>query len=189
MENKNRTSKNRTKKIVATGMLGAIAYMLMLINPPVFADFLRLDIGDIPALVGAFAYGPIVGVVVEIVKNTLDYLFKGSPTGIPIGHLANLTAGLLYVLPVYFVYRKFSSKTGLIIAFITGIVMTTAFMSLLNYYYFLPLYAKYLGLNPDSFGQMIKYIMKTIVPFNLVKGTIDSIVFYMLFPKLSKWFK
>lgn len=189
MEKKYETSKNKTTKIVATGMLGAIAYMLMLINPPVFADFLRLDIGDIPALVGTFAYGPFVGIVVEVVKNTLDYLFKGSLTGFPIGHLANLTAGLLYVLPVYFVYKKFPNKTGLIIACISGIVMTTTFMSLLNYYYFLPMYAKFLGLNPDSFGQMVKYIMKTIVPFNILKGTIDSIVFCLLFPKLSKWFK
>lgn len=181
--------KNRTKKLVVTGMLGTIAFLLMMLNLPVFTDFLKLDIGDIPALVGAFAYGPVVGIVVEIMKNMLDYLFKGSTTGIPIGHLANLTAGLLYVLPIYFVYKKLPSKTGLVIACLTGILLTTTFMSIFNYYYFLPLYAKYLNLNPDSFGQMFEYIIKTIVPFNVLKGTANSFVFYMIHPKLKNWFK
>jgi riboflavin transporter FmnP len=181
--------KNRTKKLVVTGMLGTIAFLLMMLNLPVFTDFLKLDIGDIPALVGAFAYGPVVGIVVEIMKNMLDYLFKGSTTGIPIGHLANLTAGLLYVLPIYFVYKKFPSKTGLVIACLTGILLTTTFMSIFNYYYFLPLYAKYLNLNPESFGQMFEYIIKIIVPFNVLKGTVNSLVFFMIHPKLKKWFK
>ena len=182
-------NKNRTKKIVLTGMLGAIAFLLMFINIPVFASFLKMDIGDIPALVGTFIYGPFVGFTVEFLKNTLDYLFKGSETGIPIGHIANLTAGLLYVLPVYFIYKRIPSKKGLVIACITGILLTTLFISIFNYYYFLPLYAKFLNLNPDSFGQMFKYIIKTIAPFNILKGTINSIIFFMLYPRLKKWFK
>lgn len=181
--------KNRTKKLVVTGMLGTIAFMLMFINFPIFADFLKLDIGDVPALVGTFAYGPIAGVMVEFLKNTLDYLFKGSPTGIPIGHFANLTAGLLYVLPVYFVYKKFPNKRGLLIACITGVFLTTVFMSIFNYYYFWPQYAKYAGLNPKSFGKMFEYIFYMIIPFNIIKGTANSIVFYMIHPRLKSWIK
>lgn len=179
---------NRTKKIIFTGMMGAIAFLLTFIFFP-FTNFLKLDVADIPALVGTFVYGPIIGFAIEFLKNVLDYLFKGSDTGIPIGHIANLTAGLLYVLPIYFVYKKIPSKKGLLIACIIGVLSMTVFMSILNYYYYWPMYAKLSGLNPNSFGPMFDYLAKIIVPFNLLKGTITSIVFFVLYPRLKKIFK
>ncbi len=176
---------NRTSKLVMIGMLSALSVLLMFINPPIFADFLKLDLGDIPALIGTLLFGPLTGIAIEFLKNVIDFFIKGSPTGIPIGHIANFTAGVLFLLPVYFIYQKFHTNKGLIFACVVGTLTMTAFMVFLNYTYFLPAYAKAQGFDPLEMGELFSYMATTIIPFNLLKGAIDSAVLYLLYPRLK----
>ena len=59
-----------TRKVVVTGMFSAIASVLMLFDFPLpFAPgFYELDFSELPVLVGAFAFGPTAGVMMEFVK-------------------------------------------------------------------------------------------------------------------------
>lgn len=100
------------KAFVAIGMLSAIAYVLMLLNfpMPMFPTWLKIDFSDVPALVGAIIMGPAAGVLIELIKNLLDIISTGSESGIPVGHIANFTTGLLFILPTYFVYKRYNRK-------------------------------------------------------------------------------
>ena len=70
-----------TRSLVVTAMLSAVAFVLMFIEVPIpmlIPSFVKLDISDLPALLGSFALGPVYGVVVELIKNLLHILIKGT---------------------------------------------------------------------------------------------------------------
>ena len=59
--------KFKTDKIIKTAALAAIAYILQVIGS--FAGlkvggFLEVEISDYPAIIGAFALGPVYGVLI-----------------------------------------------------------------------------------------------------------------------------
>jgi len=63
---------------------------------------------------------------------------------------------------------------------LVGIVSLTIFAALFNYFVFIPLYAP--GLLQ---GGAVKYIIATIVPFNLIKGIIICVVTFILYKYIS----
>ncbi|MBA4537325.1 ECF transporter S component [Bacillus aquiflavi] len=177
------------KAFTAVGMLSSIAYVLMILNFPIppFPVFLEIDFSDIPALIAALIYGPAAGILVEIIKNILDYFMKGSPTGVPVGHIANVIAGITYILPTYYIYRKFKSKKGMTIGLMAGTIIMAIFMSVLNYYVILPAYTLFLNAQAMSAPETRQMVVGAILPFNIVKGFFITIVFMLLFNKLSNW--
>ena len=100
--------RNRLRVMVAVAMLSSIAYVLMLLNFPIppFPAFLKIDFSDLPALIGALVFGPMAGIMIELLKNVLDYFMTGSETGIPVGHFANFMSGIIFILPTYYVIIK-----------------------------------------------------------------------------------
>ena len=181
-----RMKKQDLKMFVGIGMFGSIAFILMLLNFPLppFPSFLNVDLSDVPALLAAIIFGPVAGILVELVKNVLDFVITGSETGIPIGHIANFVAGVTFVLPTYYIYNKMSSKKGLIIGLVTSTICMAIFMSFMNFYVFLPAYGMLGG-----FGAQIKYVAAVILPFNIIKGLMMSVVFVLLFSRLRVWIK
>lgn len=60
----------------------------------------------------ALIFGPMAGILVEFIKNLLDLVMTGTLTAVPVGHIANFIAGILFVLPTYYVFKKINSKKG-----------------------------------------------------------------------------
>ncbi|MDE3839439.1 riboflavin transporter FmnP [Bacillus methanolicus] len=181
--------KLNTKTLVTVGMLSTIAYVLMLLNFPIppFPSFLLIDFSDIPALIAALVFGPAAGILVELIKNILDYLMKGSPTGVPVGHIANFAAGIIFILPTWFVYNKLKTKKGMTIALVTGTFVMAVLMSILNYFFILPAYTFFLNAPAMSAPETRQLIVTAILPFNIVKGLLLSIVFMLIFSRLQSW--
>ena len=164
---------SKIQKMVKIGILGAIGYVLMILNFPFpgFPAFLQIDFSDVPALIAALVMGPMAGIMVELLKNILDFMMTGSETGIPVGHFANFIGGVSFILPVYYLYKKTGSKKGMIIGLIGGTIILAGFMSIMNYYVLLPVYSKLLGWNMSG-PEIRAYITAAIIPFNLIKGSI-----------------
>jgi riboflavin transporter len=181
--------KNNVRKLVSIAMLSSIAYILMFLNFPVppFPAFLKIDFSDLPALIGAIIFGPMAGVLIELMKNVLDYFIKGSETGVPVGHIANFLAGLLYILPIYYVYNKVKSKKGMTVALVLGSFVMAVVMSILNYLVILPAYTFFLGMPAMSGPEVRQYIVAGILPFNLIKGIAMSVLFMLLFTRMGTW--
>ena len=176
--------KLNVKALVSIGMLSSIAYLLMLLNFPLppFPNFLFVDFSDIPALIAALIFGPIAGILVEFFKNVLNYIATGSQTGIPVGHIANFVAGILFILPTYFIYNKLKTKKGMTIALILGTLIMAVMMSILNYILILPAYTALL-----HFPDMRNLVIPFILPFNIIKGVIMSALFMLLFIRMQTW--
>jgi len=173
----------KLRKLIAIGMLGAISFILMLFNFPLppFPAFLQVDFSDIPALMATLIMGPMAGIIVELLKNFLDWVFSGSPTGVPVGHLANFATSILFILPVYFVYRRLLNAKGLTLGLVVGTVTMAVGMSLLNYILFLPMYTYFLGMEKVTGPALYNMIVLGILPFNLVKGILLMALTLLLF--------
>ncbi|WP_338470131.1 ECF transporter S component [Niallia sp. XMNu-256] len=182
----------RSKKIrvmVSVAMLSSFAYVLMLLNFPIppFPNFLKIDFSDLPALIGTLVYGPMAGIVIELLKNVLDYFMTGSETGIPVGHFANFVSGILFILPTYYVYNKIKTKKGMTFGLIIGTILMAGIMSVLNYFILLPAYTFLLNWPAMSGPEIRSYIVAGVLPFNIIKGIAMSLVFLFLFSKMGNW--
>lgn len=89
---------NKTNKLIKISLLSAIALILMYFDFPVIPIFpwLKIDLSDIPALLGTFGFGPLAGVIIELMKNLLYFFIKGSSVA---GIMANFIVGSALVLP------------------------------------------------------------------------------------------
>jgi riboflavin transporter FmnP len=179
-------SKFNVRTLVTIGMLSSISFILMLFNFPLpyLPPFLEIDFSDVPALIATITMGPVAGIIVEIIKNILDWLFKGAETGIPVGHMANLVTSLLFILPVYYIYKRVASSKGLFIGLLVGTISMAIGMSLLNYAVFLPMYTYFLGMGTFDYKEMI---VLGILPFNLIKGILLMVVMMMIYRTMRKW--
>lgn len=181
--------KMNLKTFVAVGMLSSLAYVLMLIKFPLptFPAYLTVDFSDIPALIAALLFGPVAAIVVEFIKNLIDYLMIGSEAGLPIGNLANFLAGILFVLPTYFIYNRLKTKKGMTVSLIVGTIFMAVLMSFLNYIAILPAYIFLLGWDPMTTAEIRKFAVALILPFNILKGIIITGLFMLLFSRMKAW--
>ncbi|KAA0549248.1 ECF transporter S component [Bacillus sp. BGMRC 2118] len=179
-----KTERFNVRTLVSIGMLSSISYLLMLLNfpLPLFPNFLFIDFSDIPALIATIMFGPLAGIIVVLLKNVINFLMLGSPTGVPVGHIANFLAGTIFILPTYFVYKKIGEKKGLMIALGVGTIVMSVVMSILNYFLILPAYTYFLQA-PD----MRNLVVPAIFPFNLIKGVLMSSVFILVFVRIKGW--
>lgn len=178
------------KWLVTVGMLSSIACVLMLLEfpLPLLPTFLKVDFSDVPALFAAIVSGPLAGVVVQLLKNTINYLMTGSETGIPIGHFSNFISGISFILPAYFIYQKYRTKKAMAYGLAAGTVIMVAVMCVANYYVVIPAFGLFTGLDAlTAETQLRQLVVAGILPFNIVKGVAISIVFVLLFSKMNNW--
>ena len=82
-----------TRILAGSAMLTAVAVILQYLEMPIpflMPPFIKFDLSDLPALIGAFAYGPLSGVIIELIKNLIHCLATKSAT---VGELSNLIKG------------------------------------------------------------------------------------------------
>ena len=98
------------RRITGTAMLSAVAAGLMFIDfsVPFMPSFIKMDISELPALLSGFAYGPLYGVAVCLVKNLFNLIFHGSTGGA--GELCNFLLGVFFVVPASIIYKKIKSR-------------------------------------------------------------------------------
>lgn len=186
--------------LVKISVLGAMAFVLMMfeIPLPLFPNFLKIDFSDIPALLGAFALGPVAGVIIELLKNVLNGAITGS-TSMWVGELANFLVGSAYVFTAGYIYKRNKSKKTAIQGMIFGIIGMIIVASIFNYYVLIPFYAKLMGkeikdvvamaaaANPNI-TDLTAYIVWAVVPFNAIKGIAIAAVTAPLYKKVSPLF-
>lgn len=170
---------NRTNKLIKISLLSAIALILMYFDFPVIPIFpwLKIDLSDIPALLGAFGFGPIVGVIIEVIKNLLYFFIKGSSVA---GVMANLIVGSALILPAGLIYHKSKSKKTAILGMIFGALFMEVAGILANVYILLPLYGMHMS--PE---ELTKYVTVGLLPFNGIKALMVNVLTYFLYKRIS----
>ena len=183
------------------GIFGAIAAVLMYfeISLPFAPAFYQIDLSEVPVFICSFSLGPVAGVVCELVKIILKLLLKGTSTAF-IGDFANFVVGCSFVLPATIVYHRFKTKKGALAGMATGTGVMTVFGSLFNAVYLLPAFAAFYGMPLETIIGMGTEVNKAInsvstlvlfavVPFNLVKGVIVSVLTFLLYKRIERLFK
>lgn len=193
-----KTKKITTRALVVTAMLSAVAFVLMFIEFPIpmlIPSFVKLDISDLPALLGSFALGPIYGVVIELLKNLLHILIKGTSSAY-VGELFNFLCGSFFCLAAGLIYYKKRSRKGAVIASLVGCAVMALLSLPLNYFLVYPAYVVCYGMPMEAIIGMYQAILPSAdslfkcllifnVPFTFCKGLIDAIICFLIYKPLS----
>ncbi len=190
-------NKTNTKILVRTAMLSALALILSFWETPVpiFPSFLKFDLADLPAVIGAITLGPIPAVMIVFIKNILKGFISSSSAGV--GEVANFLIGGLLILPLGIAMRKNKTAKNFAIGAVSGIILMIISASILNVYVLLPMYevvfnfpteqviAVSNAINP-KITDLNTYILWIVVPFNLIKGALVMGLGYLLYIALRK---
>ncbi|QHD15293.1 ECF transporter S component [Staphylococcus equorum] len=177
----------QTKRLITISMLSAVSFILMFIKFPIpfLPPYLTLDFSDVPALLATFTLGPLAGIIVEFIKNLLNFLFN---LGDPVGPVANFLAASSFLLTAYYVTKNKYNLKSQIIGFTVATIVMTIILSILNYFVLLPLYGMIMNLS-DVVENVKIVIVSGVIPFNIIKGAIISIVFIVLFKRLKMYYQ
>lgn len=173
----------QTKRLITISMLSAVSFILMFIKFPIpfLPPYLTLDFSDVPALLATFSLGPIAGVIVAFIKNLLNFFFN---VGDPVGPVANFLAATSFLITAYYVIKNKHNIKSQIIGFSIATIVMTIVLSILNYFVLLPLYGMIMNLS--NVVENIKIVIVSgVIPFNIIKGIIISVVFILLFKRLK----
>lgn len=198
---------NRTRRITYTAMFSSIAGVLMLLELPLFfaPGFYKLDLSELPVMICAFFLGPLYGVIAEFLKVLIHLLLKGTSTAF-VGDFANFIIGCTFILPASIIYHAKPSRKSALIGLITGTLCMTVFGSAFNGLYLIPKFAMLFF--PDreykaaiqvivGMGKAVNkhitsvrsLVLWAVVPFNLVKGIIVSLVTFFIYKPISQALK
>ncbi|MCM1990096.1 ECF transporter S component [Oceanirhabdus seepicola] len=183
--------------LMKVSILAAMAVILQFIDFPLtmfFPEFLKIDISDVPALIGGFAFGPVAGILVVLIKNIIHGLMAGQTLWV--GEFANFIVGASLVGVASVIYKRKRTMKGAIIGLVIGTIFMAIVGALTNYYILLPLYSKVMGWDMNAFVEVgravnpaIKnfwgYILLAIVPFNILKGIVASVVTVLVYKPIA----
>ena len=193
-----RSGRAATRMIVCVGMLAAISTILMLFEFPLpflAPGFYELDFSEVPILIGAFALGPVAGVLTELVKVLLNLVINGTQTPF-VGEFANFVMGCAFVVPASVIYKRKKNRQHAMLGLAAGTVIMSVAAVFINALVLLPAYAKAFGMPVDAFVQMgtainpaingiWTFVLLAVAPFNLIKGVLVSVITVLLYKHIS----
>jgi len=184
------------RAMVAIALLSALATVLMLFEIPLWfvPKFYELDFSELPVLIGAFALGPLAGIVIELIKILLNLLVNGTDTAF-IGELANFLLGCSLVVPSAAVYARYKTRKAAIVGMVIGTICFIITGCILNAFVLLPAYSRMFipldaiiaeGTRVNKYiTDMTTFIIFGVVPFNLIKGVAVSTITAALYKYVS----
>lgn len=180
--------------------------------------FLKFDFSDVVITVGTFVFGAGPGIFIAFIRTFLSLIFSGFALPSVVGQIAAFLATLSFALPFYFISKSVTqenrkTKKGRllpILGLFVGVMAMTVVLAITNAFVLTPVYAVTSMANVPAIhsyadlynftvkvylGQLLHlpsmnaYLFGIIVPFNLLKGLINSIVVYCLFEATLKSIK
>lgn len=195
MEKTKKTKKQNIRAITITAVMSAAAYVLMMLDfsIPIMPSFIKLDFSELPALITAFAFGPLWGVLVCFIKNLVHLFFTST---MAIGEISNFVLGAIFVGVAGLVYKRKKTVKTALLSCVIGSVAMAVISVFSNYFIVYPLYYTVLGMPEAAILNMYQIIRPSTknlfeamvvfnLPFNLCKGLIDSVLCFIVYKRLS----
>lgn len=196
--NNNQVQKGTAKRVnirymTVTAMLSAVAYILMFLDfsVPFMPSFIKMDLSELPALIGSFAFGPACGVIICLVKNVLHLLITS--TG-GVGELSNFILGVAFVLPAGLIYKYKRNRKSALIGSILGAVFMGVFSVISNNFLVYPVYynfmskdailAAYQAILP-SVDSIFECLICFNMPFTMIKGLFSVAITFVIYKHIS----
>lgn len=191
-----------TKHITRIAILASISAVLLFVNFPilVFPGFYKVDFSEIPCLLCGFALGPSSGIVCVILSRLLNLILEGGSETMYIGELASLLISLSFVFASSLIYKKKHTKQGAVKSLIVAVLISSMVSIFVNYYILLPMYETLMNISLDSIISMasktipfinnkLSFVLLCTFPFNLLKGTINSLLVILIYKRISPLIK
>ena len=186
-----------TQKLIYTGMLAALAGVLMSLefSVPLMPPLYKVDLSDVPSVMALFLMGPASAAWVEIIKILIKLITVGT-NSFYVGELSNLIGVALFVVPLWLIYRKTGqNRKAAVWSLSASVVIRTAFACFVNAFITLPLYAAAMGVSLDEVVRMVAavnpaitnlttFIILATIPFNILKLGINYLVGYLLYERI-----
>lgn len=189
------------RTLVQIGMLSAIAVILMLFEIPLpFApSFYEIDFSEVPVMIGCFVMGSMAGAVIEFIKILLNLVMNGTITA-GVGEAANFVIGCALCIPAGLIYKKNHTRKGALVGMAAGTVIMTVMGCFINALILLPAYGAAFGMPIDALVEMgtavnshitslSTFVVFAVAPFNLLKGTLVSLIVFIIYKKIRPIFK
>ena len=171
-------------------ILAAAASILFLIEIPIVA-FYKLDLSNIPVLLGAFSMGPVPGLIILALRSAIGLLHSSSAG---VGELADFVMGAALIIPASVIYHRNKSRKNAIIGMAVGTVCMVIVGVLMNKWVMLPFYMGAFHMDMDGIIKAAgvagvdsewKLLLLVTGPFNLLKGVVLSLVTALIYKPLS----
>ena len=190
------TRNTGVRTMVQIAMLAAVATVLMLWEVPlpfIAPSFYKMDLSEVPIMIGAFAMGPLAAAVIELIKILLNFVLNGTTTA-GVGELGNFIMGCALVMPAGFIYKQAKTKKHAIIGMATGIVCMAVASALVNGLLLLPAYGKAFGMEMGAaiipaIHSLTTFCLFSVAPFNIIKGIVVSLITLVLYKHISRLLK
>ncbi len=176
---------NNVLGLCVTAMLAAVSIVsLYVVRFPLIpaASFLEYDMADVPVMIGALLINPFMGMAILLVVCLIQALTVSAASGW-IGFVMHLVASGVMVLVSSLIYRFCGKNTkSLVIGLVAGSIAMTVVMIPLN----LVFTGIFLGAGVQT---VVGMLIPAIIPFNLLKAVINSVLTFIIFLPLKKAFK
>ena len=195
------SAKRKTYRLAVAAMLSAVAAVLQFVefSIPLMPSFVKLDLSDLPALLGTFALGPWWGVAIQLVKNLLHLPF-GHSAGV--GELCNFLLGGVFAFVAGLVYHRHKTRITALTGSILGALAMAVGSLPLNYFFVYPAYVAILHFPLEAIIGAYEAILGGVsriptgnplfncllifnVPFTFCKGLIDVLICFLIYKPLS----
>ena len=172
----------KTKKLAVMGILTALSIVLVFfVHFPLLpgAPFLVYDPADLPILIGAFAYGPLAGILMTVVVSVIQG-FTISVEGGVYGIIMHVLATSTLVVVASSIYKVRHTRLGAVIGLACGTLAMSGMMMAANHF----ITPAFLGAPVEVVDAMLVPI---ILPFNLLKAGINSVLTFFVYKAVSKY--
>ena len=188
-----------TKNIVRVGIFGAIAailYILVKFPVPFLPPFLEFHFDEVPVLIASFAYGPISGLCVLLVKTIIKLPFTSS---LGVGELSDLIYGAVLILPASILYKKKRNFKSVLLGLGVGCLLELAVSLIVNIYVMIPFYMNVMGLSEDAILKMCQianpsitnirwgYGLAAVLPFNAIKNIVVILITIFTYKSIHRF--
>lgn len=173
-----------TKNIVRVGIFGALSailYIFIKFPVPFLPSFLEFHFDEIPVFIASFAYGPISGIFVLLIKTIIKLPLTST---LGVGEVSDLLYSAAFILPAAFFYKKNRNFKSVIVGLSVGCVFQLVISLLGNIYLMIPFYMNMMGFSEQAILKMCQaanpaikdigwtYGLFAVLPFNAIKNVV-----------------
>ncbi len=186
------------QQIALIGLFGALGAVLMIFRFPIpfMPPFMEFDFSGLVEITGGFVMGPVPAFLIILVKVLVQVALQGTRSAMT-GELQNVILSSCYVLPAVIIYFHHKTKKTAIAGMITGTVFTSLVAVFTNLFIIIPFYVNLMGMSWESIldmcsrvnplmSDMITFAIFGIIPFNLFKYGVTSIITYLIYKRVSR---
>ena len=193
-----------TRFIARTAVFAAISIILYTVPflkfsiPGLFPSFLEIHLDEVPALIAGFAYGPLSGFIIVLIKTIVKLPLTNTAC---VGELADFIYSTAFVIPAALIYKHHRNIKGAIVslAVATGVQIVVA--SVVTTYVMLDMYAMFYHfpkvailsmcqtINPNVKDLGLPFMLMVSLPFNALKDAIVIAITFVLYKRLRLLFK